>query len=49
MRRIGKEGRRIGIGEEVSKRRREVKRLRRGEEERSRGGGDSLTQGGGKE
>ena len=40
MRRRGEEGRRIGIGGEVRRRRREVKRWRRGEEERSRGGGD---------
>ena len=51
MRRRGEEGMRIGIGGEVRRRRREVKRWRRGEEESSRGGGrrglrggDSLTQ-----
>ena len=49
MRRRGEEGRRIGIGGEVRRRRREVKRWRGEEEERRRGlrglrGGDSLTQ-----
>ena len=40
-RRAGEEGRgRIGIGEEVRRRRREVKRWRGGEKERSRGRGD---------